>query len=90
MAYEIKDNSGSLFRNDKKESENHPDYKGQAVINGVPVWVAGWLKPLKDGGKYMSLSFKAKDTKPKEYEPEKQPAKQAPKSIHDIESDIPF
>lgn len=88
MAYEPKDNTGSLFRNDKKESENHPDYKGQAVINGVPVWVAGWIKPLKDGGKYMSLSFRAKDEKPTAKQDA--PVRGGPKSFDDFKGDIPF
>lgn len=62
MAYEQKDNSGALFRNDRKESENHPDYKGDAKISGTAYWVSGWINEKKgDGSKYLKLSYKPKD-----------------------------
>ncbi len=53
--------SGALFRNDKKETDKHPDYKGQAQVGGTEYWVSGWIKTSKAGKKYMSLSFTAKD-----------------------------
>lgn len=59
MAYETKPNSGSLFKNDRKEKETHPDYKGQALIGGVEMWVSAWIKEGKNG-KFMSLSFTEK------------------------------
>ena len=60
MAYEPKDNSGALFRNDKKQSSNHPDYKGNIVVEGVDFWISAWLKESKGGVKYMSLSVMPK------------------------------
>lgn len=59
--YQPKDDSGSLFKNDKKEAENHPDYKGNALIDGIEYWVSSWINTSKDGKKYMSLKFNAKD-----------------------------
>lgn len=61
MAYEQKDMSGSLFKNDK-ESDKHPDYKGSCTINGTQYWMAAWLKEGKNG-KWMSFSFKPKEQK---------------------------
>lgn len=60
---EIRDNSGSLSKNDKKTQENHPDVRGKATINGVEYWISGWKK---DGqfGKFTSLSFTPKTEKP--------------------------
>lgn len=61
MAYETKDNTGSLFRNNRKEKDSHPDYNGSVRIEGRDMWIAAWLKEAKDGSKYMSLAFKRKD-----------------------------
>jgi len=56
-------NSGALFKNDKKETANHPDYKGQINVNGVEYWVSAWIKPMKQDAskRYMSLSVQPKE-----------------------------
>ena len=62
MAYEQKPNTGSLFKNDRKESDNHPDYKGSALIDGLgECWLDAWINTTSDGRKYMSLKLKPKD-----------------------------
>jgi hypothetical protein len=58
--YEQRDNSGSLFKNDKKTKETQPDYKGSAMINGQMYWMDSWFKVGKNG-KFMSFSFKLQD-----------------------------
>lgn len=73
--------SGALFKNDKKETEKHPDYKGSCEIDGTEYWVSSWLNESKNGRKYLSLKFKAKDG-------EKQAA---PKQVADDDfDDAPF
>lgn len=68
MSYEQRDNSGSLFKNDKKEKDSHPDYKGQAMIGGVEYWLSAWIKEPKSGGqKFMSLALKPKEEDRREY-----------------------
>lgn len=78
----MKENTGSLFKNDKKESETHPDYKGSAKINGEEYWMSSWINKSKDGKTYMSFSFKIKDV---------QPSVQAEAGVTpDVSSEIPF
>jgi hypothetical protein len=59
MAYEQRDNSGTIFKNDRKEKETHPDRTGTAMIDGVEYYISGWLKSGARG-QFLSLSFKRK------------------------------
>ncbi len=61
MAYEQRDLSGSLFKNDKREAENHPNLTGTVMIGGVEYWASGWTKVRNNGDKWISLSFKVKE-----------------------------
>lgn len=56
-------NRGALFKNTKKESDNHPDYNGNINVDGTEFWLSAWIKEGKSG-KFMSLSIKPKDAKP--------------------------
>jgi len=61
MAFEQKDNSGNLFKNDRKTEESQPNAKGTAKINGVIFYVSAWTKKDKNGNPWQSLSFTPKD-----------------------------
>ena len=64
MAYEQKDNSGSLFKNDKKETDNHPDYTGSALVGGQEVWMSAWLKTASNGKSSCLLASSPKTNRP--------------------------
>jgi len=78
--FEQRDNSGTLFRNERKEQPNHADYEGTAMIGGKEYWMNAWLKEGKKG-KFMSFSFREKaPSRPVEKAPVKD----------DFVDDIPF
>jgi uncharacterized protein (DUF736 family) len=59
MAYD-NTNSGVLFKNDRKETDKHPDYQGSINVGGQEFWLSAWIKTGQKG-KFMSLSVKAKE-----------------------------
>jgi len=46
---DLKENSVLIFKNDKKNGETHPDYKGQINVNGQTLDIALWVKEGKKG-----------------------------------------
>lgn len=61
MAFEQKDGQGSLWKNDRKEKDTHPDLTGQIMVEGKMYWISGWAKVHESRGKWLSLSVKPKD-----------------------------
>lgn len=83
MAFEQRDNSGSLFKNDKREKDSHPNAKGSAMIDGVEYWISSWTKEGKKG-KWQSLSFQRKD------ETQSGQSRGKPAQTDDDGEDVPF
>ena len=57
MKFERKDNTATVFLNQFKQKETHPDYTGAGLINGKKTLVSVWIKTDKNGNRYMSMSF---------------------------------
>jgi hypothetical protein len=88
MAYEKRDMSGTLFKNDKREKDSHPHATGTAIIDGVEYWVSAWTK---DGakGKFQSLAFKRKEERANEIR--QRSSRDSYGNLHeDLNDDLPF
>jgi len=49
-------NSGALFRNDKKATEQHPDYTGNITIEGKEYYLSAWVnESARTGQKYFAI-----------------------------------
>ena len=87
--YEQKDNEGALFKNDNKETDTDPNYKGSAMVNGTDYGVKGWINTSKAGNKYMKFSYTAKE------QAHNNGVQQVKSSVNDmsleeLDEDIPF
>jgi hypothetical protein len=88
LAYEHREGSGSLFKNDKREKDSQPNARGDALVGGILYEIAAWTKTDKNGNKWQSLSFKPKEDR--QPAPKQAPAKAQSNSMADLESDLPF
>ncbi len=80
-------NRGILFKNDKRETEKHPEYTGSINFNGVDCWLNAWVMTSKEGKKYFSLSVRPKEQQARQVS---QPTRKAPVEDLDDGSDLPF
>jgi hypothetical protein len=88
MAYEIKELTGSLFDNNRKERDTHPDKTGSCKIEGKEYWINAWIKRDDQGRERLSIAFKPKEEKADKPRPE-QPTQSVQRSAS-IDDDIPF
>lgn len=58
MPYEMKEGTFSLFVNNRKTKQMHPDRTGKIRLNGKTYFLSGWMRETKDGSKYMSGTVK--------------------------------
>ena len=82
-------NRGSLFKNDKKTEEKHPDLNGSINIEGVDYWISGWSKVSKGGQKFISLSVRQKQEQTRQVSKPTNKGK-AGSGFDDIDSDVPW
>jgi len=91
-------NRGSVWKNEDRKSDSHPQFKGIAEVNGVEYWVSGWLRKPDANPKApaMNFSFSAKENQPHSQPPQQssqvQQAKAAVMGGFDasFDDDIPF
>lgn len=81
-------NRGQIWGNDKKETDRHPDFKGDINIEGKEYWLSAWKRKPDANPKAPALSFsvQAKDAAPQQTA---QPAPQM-QQPSDFDDDIPW
>lgn len=84
-------NRGSIWKNEKKETDNHPDFTGSLNVNGVEYWVSAWKRRQDASDKAPALTF---TVKPKDESSATKKSSATPDSKSglrdDFEDDIPF
>ncbi|MFW0778396.1 MAG: hypothetical protein ACN2B6_11845, partial [Rickettsiales bacterium] len=55
MSYD-NNNRGAIWKNDDKQKDTHPDFRGKATINNIEYFVSAW-KRTSDNPKAPALSF---------------------------------
>ena len=84
-------NRGSIWKNEKKESEKHPDFTGSLNVDGKDYWVSAWRRKEGASDRAPALSF---SVKPKDGKPQTTTTKPAPggfrASNFDMDDEIPF
>lgn len=101
MANYDNNNRGSIWKNEKKDKDTHPDFTGSLNVDGVEYWVSAWKR--KDGASpkapALSFSIKPKDEQPQRQAPTTQRAQATARKpdpissgrINDMDDDsIPF
>lgn len=57
-SYQQRPGQGSLFKNDKKTTDKHPNLKGKVMLpDGTVCWISGWTKETSAGEKWISLAI---------------------------------
>jgi uncharacterized protein (DUF736 family) len=80
MAYEQKPGQGSIFKNEKKAKDTHPDYNGTILDPNGNKWdLSLWVKESTTGKKYFSVSVKEPYVKDS-----------APATTTETDNDLPF
>ena len=85
MAYD-NTNNGALFRNQRKEKPNHPDYRGKINVEGKDFELSAWLKKSKEGTPYMSLAV----SEPYDKGGQSNSAPEEPDTTVQEDDDVPF
>lgn len=85
-------NTGMMMRNENREHDKQPEFKGSLNVNGQDFWVSAWVNTGKEGSKiegkkYFSIKLTAKDA-PRDSKPAASKARVG--FERDLDDEIPF
>ena len=82
---------GTIFKNDRKEKDTHPDWRGTAMVNGALVEIALWEREGKRGTFYSVSVSPARERQAAAPQPaQPQPSRNRQDDRDALDSDIPF
>lgn len=80
-------NRGSIWKNDKKDSDKHPDFTGSLNVDGKDYWISAWKRKPGASDRAPALSF---SVKPKDGKPQSSTRASASRPKRDDEDGVPF
>ena len=80
-------NRGSIWKNEKKETEKHPDFTGSLNVEGKEFWISAWKRRPDQSDKAPALSFQVRA---KDEVAASAKATPAPSANADFDDDVPF
>ncbi len=57
MAFELKEDYGSLWPNENKNKDTQPDYTGKINVGGIVMALGGWKNKTQGGKPYLRLKM---------------------------------
>ncbi len=75
-------NRGAIWKNEDKQADNHPDFKGNLNVNGQEFFVSAWKRKPDASPKAPALSFSV--------QPKQQQTQEPAQAVPDFDDDIPF
>ncbi len=89
MSYD-NSNQAAIWKNEDRETDKHPHFKGSAEVGGVEYWVSAWKRDPDGNPKAPALKLKFQP-KNEAHDKGMSEAKQAAQPQNDFgDSEIPF
>jgi hypothetical protein len=70
-------NRGAIWKNEKKETDKHPDFTGSINVDGHDYWLSGWKRAADASPKSPSMKFVVKR---KDGQPQQKPQQETPRA----------
>jgi len=81
--------SGAVFKNNYKDNERKPDFKGEGNFSGIVFEVAAWERKDKNGNTYFSLKFSEPFNKEVNEQSNNKPTNES-FTVTETEDELPF
>lgn len=87
MAYELRNNSGTAFKNRRKEQDSHPDLTGEMMVDNKMYWLNVKIRKDRNGDDWHSIWLSEKKPRDNNTASSQQKTEASQTKIDD---DIPF